>query len=590
MQRFILVFLAVIGLISILFFFGGILLFVLGVTAWSGQQTEVADGSVLEIQFEQPVVENVPEDPVARFFMDDTLVLREIVDSIDRAAEDDRVVGLMAHVGGIQLGMAQLQEVRDALLRFQASGKPSVAFAETFGEFSPGNGSYYLATACDEIYMQPSGDLNLTGLYLEHPFLREGLSKIGVEAEIGQRYEYKNAANLYKEDEFTEPHREASQHLIDSLFGQMVRAMSNAREMSEDEIRTWIDRAPLLAAQAEEAGFVDGQIYLDEVYSRFADRGGDRFVTPSEYLLVAGRPAKGKNTVALVYGYGGIQRGESTYDGFGGSPVMGSDTVAKALRDATDNSSVKAIVFRVSSPGGSYVASDAVRREVVRARESGKPVVVSMGDYAASGGYFVSMAADRIYALPGTLTGSIGVYGGKMVLDDLMEKIGVGWDQVSTSENASIYSQNRNYTEQEWTRINAFLDHVYTDFTGKVASDRGLELEKVREVAKGRVWTGEDALELGLVDAIGGLGAAARSALELAELNADDGYTFRIFPGPKSTWELLAEKLENTPGTSGSMSAMVQAFEPAMATLRDLGLGSERDVLETSLPRVRGIE
>ena len=591
MQRFLLVFLAVIGAISILLFFGGIVLFAFGAAAWSGGERGVADGTVLEIEFEQKVVEAVPDDPVARIFMDHALVLRDVVDAIDRASGDDRIVGLVAHVSGVGTGFGQLQEVRDAVARFGASGKPSIAFAETFGELSPGNTSYYLASAFDKVYLQPSGDLNLTGLYLESMFVHGTLEKLGIEPEIGKRWEYKNAADMYLQTEFTDAHRESSEHLMKSLFGQIVGGIAESRGMTQSEIEEWIDRSPLFAEDAQKAGFVDDLRYYDEVLAELEEQGGTHFLEPGEYIKRAGRANEGSATLALVNGYGGIRRGESSYDGVGRDPVCGASTVARALREAVDNDRVDAIVFRVNSPGGSYVASDLVRREVVRAKEKGKPIVVSMGDYAASGGYFVSMAADAIVAEPGTLTGSIGVYGGKLAMGGLMDKLGLTFDQVGTSTNSGMFSTNRSYTATEWDQVEQFLDRVYADFTGKAASDRGIPLETVQEIARGRVWTGEDALTLGLVDKIGGLDVAARTALELADLDPDAGYRFRPFPGPKSTWELIAEKLEGR-GSTGAVVARVRAtLDPLFVLAEELGVTPEsRGVLRAPVPQIGGLE
>lgn len=263
-------------------------------------------------------------------------------------------------------------------------------------------------------------------------------------------------------------------------------------------------------------------------------------------------------------------------------------SVGKAIRDAVDNDSVKAIVFRVSSPGGSYIASDTVWHEVARAREAGKPIVVSMGDYAASGGYFVALAADHILAQPATLTGSIGVYGGKMVMAEVMDKVGVTFDHVSTGANASIWSPNVPYTEAGWKSIDAFLDHVYDDFTGKVAEYRGLDRERVHEIARGRVWTGEDALKIGLVDELGGLDRAFEVAMELAGLDASEGYRRRVFPAEKSTFELLMEQRGIASG-AGTKELMLQWHEQTADVRKvaaELGVLSEHGVLETKLPQI----
>lgn len=590
MQRFLLVFLAVIGGISILLFFGGFVIFLLSVAAWSGNEKGIPNESVLLIEFEQPVVETVPDDPFARLLMDDSLTLRDIVDSIDQARDDDHITALVGRLSGVQLGFAQLQEVRNAVERFRESGKPCIAFAETFGELSPGNTSYYLASAFEKVYIQPSGDLNLTGLYLEFPFVRGTLEKIGIDPEIDKRWEYKNAADMYLQTEMTPAHRESSEHLMNGLFAQITEGIAESRNMTPEEVRGWIDKCPLIASDALDAGFVDGLKYADQVDAELGIRDDAHVVGPTDYVKRAGRPHEGAATLALVHGYGAIQRGESSVGGFGGDPVFGAATVARALREAVDNDRVDAIVFRVNSPGGSYVASDIVRREVVRAKEKHKPIVVSMGDYAASGGYFVSMGADAIVAQPGTLTGSIGVYGGKLDMGGLMDKIGVSYDAVATSQNAGMFSTNKSYSESEWSHIEQFLDRVYEDFTGKAASDRGLPLEDLQEVARGRVWTGKDAVELGLVDQLGGLDDAARLALDLADLDPDEGYKFRPFPGPKSTWELIAEKLEERGGTKAMVRAAHTTLQPVLVLADQLGLGAGDDgVLMMPVPAIRGV-
>lgn len=541
MKRFLLVVLAFVGFMTIVMFVGALLLLVVGVNALG--KISVPTSAVLEIDFERPFVESPPLDPIARFLQDDQIELRSLIESIDRAAEDSRVVAIRADVSGVGLGLAQIQEVRAAIERFRASGKPAVAFAETFGELSPGNASYYLATSFDRIYLQPSGDCNLVGFHLEHPFLRGTFDKLGIVPRFGQRYEYKNAANLFTETAFTDAHREASASLLGSLSSQLTSAVTQTRGVDPARLQELIDSAPLDGAETLAAGLVDGLLYRDQVEDTLRSELGDEIegITIDDYIdRKPENPFGSKDgTVALVYGYGSVQRGSSSSD-VGGEPVMGSATVGSALREALDDERVDAIVFRVSSPGGSYVASDAIWRETMRIREEGKPLVVSMGDYAASGGYFVSLAADHIVAEPATLTGSIGVFGGKLVLEGLADKLGVTFDELSTGAHASIYSPMGDYSESEWIEVNSWLDRVYADFTQKVADARGLSLAQVHEIARGRVWTGQDAFDLGLVDELGDLEMALDRAAELAGLEGE--YSVQVYPEPKSTWELIMER------------------------------------------------
>ncbi|HZA50379.1 MAG TPA: signal peptide peptidase SppA, partial [Myxococcaceae bacterium] len=307
--------------------------------------------------------------------------------------------------------------------------------------------------------------------------------------------------------------------------------------------------------EALEAKLVDGVAYRDEVYAKVKEgwgRGGELLYL-HRYLERAGRPHRqGRHTLALVYGVGAVVRGQSEIDPLSGGTSMGSDTVAAALRAAAEDEEVKAIVFRVDSPGGSYVASDTIRREVARAREKGKPVVVSMGGVAASGGYFVSMDADRIVAQPGTLTGSIGVYAGKFVTTGLWEKLGINWDTIAYGRNATLFSTDQEFSPEQRAKLEAVLDRIYRDFTARAAEGRKLPLEKLESVARGRVWTGEDAKEHGLVDVLGGFSAALATARELANVPPDAAVRVRVFPHPRRSIEALLAAFAEDDGEDSS--------------------------------------
>lgn len=577
--------------------------------AWWLRGEKVAEATILEIDFSRPLVEYVPQDPLAALFMDDQMTLRQFVETLHAAAEDERVVALVAEVTpGGGLGMAQIDEVRDAIAVFRAAGKPAVAFSDSYGEVLPANGAYYLASAFDEIYVQPSGDVGLTGLRFESPFIAGTIDKIGAEAEFAQRYEYKNAMNTYTETEFTPAHEEAMQALADSAFGHMVAEIAEARGMNPQAVRAAIDRGPFLGQQGVEAGFVDGLLYRDQVYDRVRalaageaevgspvapetaagedDDEDDDDDTDLLYLhKYAGRAegpwSEGDSTIAIVYGVGAVVRGESAYDPLSGSTSMGGDSVARAIRNAVDDDDVEAIVLRVDSPGGSYVASDTVWREVERARAEGKPVVASMGNLAASGGYFVAMGADKIVAQPTTITGSIGVLGGKFVTRDTWNKLGITFDAVQTSEHAEMWSGMEPFDPDEWEKFNAWLDRVYTDFTGKVAEGRGLPVERVREIAKGRVWSGVDALRLGLVDELGGLPTAIRLAREAAGIGDDVKVRLQTFPRPQEPFEAL---FGEGPESSEERAAVLAAVR-AMETLRPVVVNARRVGLLGGGPR-----
>lgn len=540
---------------------------------------------VLEIDLERSFAEYAPDDALARVLMEPTMSVREVVDGLQRAADDDLVVAVVAHTGTPQMGLAEIQEVRDAVLAYRESGKPAVAFAETFGEFGPGNGAYYLASAFDEIYLQPSGDVGLTGLMAESAFFAGTLEKLGVTPRMDQRHEYKNALNMLTEKQYTPPHREAILQVIDSQFGQIVHGIADGRGLDAAHVRRLVDRGPFAGPQAVDERLVDGLAYRDEVADRVDESVGDdaKRLNLSTYLARSARPQVGGESIALIYGVGTVQRGESDSRGAFGGPTMGSDSVAAAFRSAAQDDEVKAILFRIDSPGGSYVASDTIWRATVRAREAGKPVIVSMGNVAGSGGYFVAAAADKIVAQPGTITGSIGVLGGKLLTTELMEKIGVTSDEVHTSANATLWSNALDYTPEQWQRIAAWLDRVYADFTDKVAQGRGLAPEQIHAVAKGRIWTGEDAKAVGLVDELGGFPVAVRLAKQAAGIAEDVEVELRLFPAPKTLLERVVARLQGDRNEAGvgvaALGETLRAVRPLVELGHRLGLLSQPGVL-----------
>lgn len=540
--------------------------------------------TVLELDFERDYIEHVPEDLVARALHGSGPTVRDVVEALERAAHDDRVKAIVARVGSSGMGLAKIQEIRDAVHAFRAEGKLAVAYAETFGEFGPGNGAYYLATAFDEIYLQPSGDIGLTGLIVETPFVRDALDKIGVEMRGDQRYEYKNAFNIITDTAYTDAHREASAHVMWSQFEQMVNGIADARGLDDEEVESLFDRGLFLGVEAVEAGLVDGLAYRDEVYTKLLDRFDEdaEFLYLGEYLKRAGRPYDGGEVIALIYGVGGVQRGESGFDPLFQAPTMGSETVTAAFRAAIRDEDVKAIIFRVDSPGGSYVASDAIWRAVVTARESNKPVIVSMGDVAGSGGYFVAMAADKIVAQPATVTGSIGVLSAKPLTSEMWEELGIDWDEVHTSEKSTMWSGMHDYSEAEWQRFQDLLDRIYEDFTTKVSEGRDLPIERTLEIARGRIWPGSTAKELGLVDELGGFPVALRLAREAAGIAEDADVELRVFPRPRSLWERIREE---DPASSEEevvaalVRRLVEAARPVARLGRQLGLGGPPGIL-----------
>jgi protease-4 len=554
---------------------------VFAVVAVIGSKGTVPSKTILEANFEQALLENVPETPAARLMLNEKQTLRDVVDAIDRGAVDDRVVGMIAKIGAVPMGMAQTQEIRDAVLRFRSHKKFAVAYSETFGEFGPGNGAYYLATAFDHIYLQPSGDVGLTGIIMESPFIKDMLSKLGMTFHGDHRYEYKNALNFLTETKYTGPHKEAMTALMTSWFNQMKDGICQARQIAPDKFQAIVDAGPYLGKEAVAAKLVDAVAYRDEVYGQVKGQAGSgaELLYLDKYLQRAGRPHDSGKTIALIFGVGGVTRGRSDYDPVQGNQNMGSDTVAGAIRAATEDKSVKAILFRVDSPGGSYVASDTIWREVVRARQAGKPVIVSMGNLAGSGGYFVAMAADKIVAEPGTITASIGVLGGKMLTSGLWDKVGLSWDEVHQGANATMFTGTQDYSPAEWGRFEAWLDRVYIDFTSKVADGRKLPKEKVLEIAKGRIWSGQDAKNLGLVDELGGYDVALRLAKKAIGVSEGEEVKIVVYPKPKSLIESVMERRgpdnSDKEALGQTLARILEVVQPVARELDAIGIKSQ---------------
>lgn len=523
---------------------------------------------VLALDLSRPVEDGVATAPLARLLTGRRVQLRDVVELLAEAADDPRVRGLVARVEQPAGSWAHAEELRGAIAAYRRSGKPAVAHAETFGEGTDGTLAYYVACAFEQVALQPTGDVGLLGVAAEVPFVAEALDKLGVTPQVDHRHEYKSAKNLVTERAFTEAHREAVDRIVASHHEQLVGAIAAGRGVGEDEAAALVDRGPLLAAEARDAGLVDLLAYRDEVvaWAQGAAGAGSRLVTMAGYRKQVRRRRvwrpRRETAVALVHGQGAIQRGRSRRGLLG--QAMGADSVVAGFQQALRAKRVRAILFRVDSPGGSAVASDAIWRAVVRARAAGKPVVVSMGPVAGSGGYWVSMAADRIVACPGTLTGSIGVVTGKLLTGGLRERLGITRDEAHRGANALMGSPVEPYTDGQWERVQTTLDRVYDEFVAKVADGRGLGPERVHEVARGRVWTGADAAQRGLVDTLGGYAEAQAAVRELVGL--PPGAPLRLRRLPR---EPLAQRLglhEGHPEDVRALARVVGAVRAAAGT------------------------
>ncbi len=475
---------------------------------------------------------------------DKTVPLRDAVRLIEAAAADPKVAGLFATMGDLKTGMARTQDLRDAVARFRASGKPAVVFSDSLGEGGGGSREAVLASAFSSVWLQPSGTFGFSGMIVESPFLKDMLTKLGIQPAVAARHEYKSAVEIVTENGFSLAHRETMDRLLDSWSQQVTSAVAAGRKLAPERVQALFGTGPLLAEDAKSAGLVDHLGYRDQALAEV--RGGDADL-PSVDLGGYRRAEAAVKTgpkLAVITGAGTIHRG-TAHEGFGGDPGFGAATVARAVRDAAADHDVKAIILRIDSPGGSYVASDTVWHEVVAARAKGKPVVASFGDVAASGGYFVAMAADRVVAEPGTVTGSIGVFAGKLVLTDFWDKLGVHFDEMHRGDNAGMFSFNRPFTPSQWARLNGLLDHIYQDFTTKAVSGRKIPADRIDSLARGRVWSGQDALQSGLVDALGGWDVTLAEARRLVGAAPDSPVQIEVFPRPRPGWERLGDLLSD---------------------------------------------
>ena len=492
---------------------------------------------LLELDLSRGVVETPSAAPLRIVGARPAPALHALLTALRQAERDRHVAGLVAHVAQRPISLALSSELRDAVGRFRRSGKVAVAWTESFGELGVGNVGYHLATAFEEIWLQPSGDVGLTGVVARAVFVRDALDRLGVEPQLAQRHEYKTAADTFLRSEMSDAGREMARRLAESATETIVADVAAARGLDPATVREIVDHAPLTATEALEAGLVDRLGYRDEVYASLLSRLGDvrllyveRYGRRRERGRAVRRAVAGRSSpvVALVRASGPIHLGHSSSVPWG-EPNVGSDTLGATLRAAGRDPAVKAVVLRVESPGGSYVASDAIRREILALRGSGRPVIASMATVAASGGYYIAMPCDVVVASPTTLTGSIGVLAGKQVVKEALGRVGVRIDSEAVGAHAEMFSSQQPFTEEEWARLEGWLDEVYDDFTSKAAADRGMPVERLRDVARGRVWTGADARSHDLVDQLGGLEEAVAIACERAGVGRDD-VDVRVLP------------------------------------------------------------
>ncbi|MBK9365486.1 MAG: signal peptide peptidase SppA [Deltaproteobacteria bacterium] len=450
------------------------------------------------------------------------------------AATDPAVEGLVITVDSVPFSFAQIQELQAAIAAIRAQGKPVVAYIDG----AASNSGYALAAACDKVYLHPAGEVDLIGLSAEMNYLQGSLDLVGVEAQYAKRAEFKSAPEQWTNTEASEPARTQMNALMDDLFAALVDSVVKGRGMTEAHVKELIDGGPYTAAEALKLGLVDGLLYPDEVEEELEGVLPKNYELDDEYRSLTDTSGwVAAKEVAIIYIDGPITSGESAAPGLlGGGGNAGSATIVRALIHAAESSSVKAVVLRVDSPGGSAFASDEIWRAVEMVQEEGKPVIASFGGVAASGGYYVAAGADAIYAEPATITGSIGVYGGKFSFGELMGKVGIGSEVYQRGRNAGMYSLSRPMDPIEYAAMDRLIEETYRQFKSRVSEGRGMTMEEVDAVARGRVWSGTDAKEVGLVDELGGLQDAITRAKLEAGLDADDDVTLVTLKGREGAW------------------------------------------------------
>lgn len=502
----------------------------------------VPAAAVLHIEIDGPIPERASDDPLAELFGPRVASRQDLRDALVKAATDSRIKAVRLKIHDCFAGLATVQEVREQLKRVAAAGKPTYAFLPTAGEGYAGNLPYYLATGCQKVTLGPLGDLTLVGLKAEVPFIRGSLEKLGIEPDFPGIGEYKTARNFYIEKDFTPAHREMTGWLLTSLARQMAKGIAEGRSLSEAQVQVLMAQGPFSGAQALAHKLVDA-IQDWESFAEETSQQGQLEVVSLRRYLRSGRPDQKGTPVAVVVAEGAIMRGESGFSPvplFGGE-VMGAETIARAFRQVRE-SDAKAVIFRINSPGGSAVASEIIRTEMEKTAKK-MPVVVSMGDVAASGGYWVTCGAHKVVANPGTITASIGVFAGHMAMGRFWEeKLGVTWGELATSPNADTFGTLHPWTPQQRQTIQAWLDRIYDAFLERVARARKLSREQVDEVGRGRVFTGEQALERRLVDRLGGFDQALEEARKLAGLSASEPVELRFYPRRMKPWQRLLQR------------------------------------------------
>jgi protease-4 len=541
---------------------GLVLIVMLGIAiivgALRGNRPSIQANSVLALKVSGSLPDYVPDDPFRRIFGGQPQSLSSLLAQFRKAKVDKRITAVMLDIDFSEAGWAKSEEIRGAIEDFRTSGKPVYAYMETGL-----NKDYYIASACDKIFVPPPGELFTIGLAADVMFFRGSLDKLGIYPDMYQIGKYKSAGDMLTQKQMTDAHREYINSLLDDLYGRYVDGIAKARSKTPDEVKALIDNAPYTAEQAKAAGLIDGTLYHDDVEKELKKRLGYKesdelhIARASDYRQIS-QESLGLNKgekIAVVYAAGDIVSGKSSFGGEG-EETIGSDSLVRTINEARDDKSIKAIVLRIDSPGGSGLASDIIWRAIETAKAR-KPVVVSMSDVAASGGYYIACNANKIVAEPSTITGSIGVVGGKPVVKGFYDWIGVTNEYVTRGKNAGMFRESEKFSDSERAKFEEFMKTTYDDFISKVGKGRNKDKAFIDSIGQGRVWTGRQGKDNGLVDEYGGLDKAIEIAKQLANIPVDKSIQRVIMPKPPTFFEELMSGGEDA--DEASMQAKQQA-------------------------------
>ncbi len=521
------------------------------------------DGGVTEIQTKPSLLEPFP-------FAQPTI--RNVINTLERAKDDARVHGLIVNMRDSGMSAAHIEELRTAIINFNEAGKFTKIYASSYDDVMGGLSQYYFASAFDEIWMQPVGMLSISGASMEMPFAKSALEKLGVTPQFLKREQYKGAMENFTASEMSDASREMWSSILNDISQNMIEQVAQDRNIPINILQGYVDQGLLTGKESVNAKLIDRLDYADNMVSEIRENiKGDKeskdlpLVSLAQYsqskTTQAAKPnAQGNKDVALIYAVGTI------VDTAGAQGNAGANKIAGAITKAQENENIKAIVLRVDSPGGSPTASETIRRALVKAKEKGKKVVVSMGPVAASGGYWVATDADKIVAMSTTITGSIGVVMGKFEASDLWDKVGVNWEGPQVGENADVFSPHKPFDAAGRERLNVLIDDVYQSFLTRVAKGRNMSIEQARSVARGRAWTGSQAFENGLVDSLGGLNEALNETAKLLDLPSRENLNVVVMPKQLSPIEQFIEifspqvSLGNIFGLSEAKLKQVKAF------------------------------